>query len=167
MSRWSRYESVVDQQIRMAQERGDFDDLPGKGKPLRGLDGPSDDLWWVREYVRREGLSTDALLPPSLQLRKEVERLAETVRGLSSERAVREVVVDLNARIASWLRTPSGPAVPLRPVVADEVVGRWRADRKATVARRESRAPRPANPAGSPARPGRWRRLFRRRSKSL
>ncbi|WP_445188578.1 J-domain-containing protein [Pseudonocardia sp. Cha107L01] len=61
--RWSRYESVIDEQIRKAQERGDFDNLPGKGKPLPGLDGPDDDLWWVRGYIRREGLSGDALLP--------------------------------------------------------------------------------------------------------
>ncbi|WP_037063261.1 DUF1992 domain-containing protein, partial [Pseudonocardia acaciae] len=127
MNGWSRYESVVDQQIRLAQERGDFDDLPGKGKPLPGLDGPDDELWWVRGYLRREGLSGDALLPPSLQLRKEVERLPETVRELRSERAVRDVVSELNRRIADWLRTPSGPAVPLRPVDADEVVARWRA----------------------------------------
>jgi DnaJ-like protein len=168
MSQWSRYESVVDQQIRMAQERGDFDDLPGKGKPLRGLDGPSDDLWWVREYVRREGLSTDALLPPSLQLRKEIERLPETVEGLRSERAVREVVADLNMRIASWLRTPSGPAVPLRPVVADEVVARWHSGRPATAsAPRQGTAPSPDVPATSRVRPGRWRRLVRRRSGSF
>ncbi|MBO0872324.1 MAG: DUF1992 domain-containing protein [Pseudonocardia sp.] len=168
MTRWSRYESVVDQQIRMAQERGDFDDLPGKGKPLRGLDGPGDDLWWVREYVRREGLSTEALLPPSLQLRKEVERLPETVRSLPSESAVREIVADLNTRIASWMRTPSGPAVPLRPVVADEVVEQWRAGRPATTpARRQNPTPSPPAPAASGVRPGRWRRLVRRLSRSF
>lgn len=168
MTRWPRYESVVDQQIRMAQERGDFDDLPGKGKPLRGLDGPGDDLWWVREYVRREGLSTEALLPPSLQLRKEVERLPETVRSLPSESAVREIVADLNTRIASWMRTPSGPAVPLRPVVADEVVEQWRAGRPATTpARRQNPTPSPPAPAASGVRPGRWRRLVRRLSRSF
>lgn len=32
----SRYESVVDRQIRQARERGEFDNLPGMGKPLPG-----------------------------------------------------------------------------------------------------------------------------------
>jgi hypothetical protein len=30
----SRFESLLDRQIRAAQERGEFDDLPGAGKPL-------------------------------------------------------------------------------------------------------------------------------------
>jgi hypothetical protein len=45
---WARYESVIDQQIRKAEERGDFADLPGRGKPLPGLDGPDDENWWVK-----------------------------------------------------------------------------------------------------------------------
>lgn len=126
-----RHESVVEEQIRKAQERGEFDNLPGKGKPLRGLDGPYDELWWVKELIRREGLPTDALLPTPLQLRKEVERLPETVRELPTEQAVRELVSELNHRIVAWLRAPagSGPRVLIRRVDADEVVRRWRAER--------------------------------------
>src|SRR5947209_19910459 len=30
-----QWESAVDKQIREAEERGDFDNLPGRGKPLR------------------------------------------------------------------------------------------------------------------------------------
>ena len=32
----------VEQQLRIAQERGDFDNLPGAGKPIEGL-GPDHD----------------------------------------------------------------------------------------------------------------------------
>ncbi|WP_308259083.1 DUF1992 domain-containing protein [Pseudonocardia sp. H11422] len=167
----SRYESVVDKQIRMAQERSDFDDLPGKGKPLPGLDGPADDLWWVKGFIRREGLSTEALLPTPLQLRKEIERLPETVRGLPSERVVRDVVAELNLRIVDWLRAPSGPRVQIAPVNVDDVVGQWRAGRRAVA----DRPPAPAVPAstaaaGGPApvvAPGRasaWGRTGRRLS---
>jgi hypothetical protein len=125
----SRYESVVDQQIRMAQERGEFDNLPGTGKPLPGRGRPDDELWWVKGYLRREGLSTESLLPTSLRLAKEIERLPETVRDLPSEQAVRERVGELNRRIAEYLRAPSGPAVRVGPVDADAVVARWRAER--------------------------------------
>jgi hypothetical protein len=130
------FESVVERQIRLAQERGDFDDLPGKGRPLPGLDGPDDENWWVKAYLRREGLSTEPLLPTPLQLRKEIERLPATVAGLPSERAVRDVVRELNRRIAAWLRAPVGPAVPVAPVDADAVVDRWRADRAVKAERR-------------------------------
>ena len=123
-----RYESLIEQKIREAQERGDFDDLPGMGKPLPGRGTPDDDLWWVRGYLQREGISGEALLPTSLQLARQIERLPETVRDLSSEVAVREAVRELNERIAAYLRAPSGPHVPVRPVKVDEVVARWRAD---------------------------------------
>lgn len=125
----SRYESLVDQQIRMAQERGDFDDLPGMGKPLPGRGTPDDDLWWLKGYLRREGLSTEAMLPTSLRLAKQIERLPEAVGRLSSEQAVREAVSELNREIAEHLRAPSGPHVPIRPVDADAVVERWRRGR--------------------------------------
>ncbi|MGH3679555.1 MAG: DUF1992 domain-containing protein, partial [Natronosporangium sp.] len=114
----SRYESVVDQQIRQAQERGDFDDLPGMGKPVPGWGRPDDELWWLKGYVAREGLPTEPMLPPSLRLAKEIERLPETVRELATEAAVRETVRDLNRRIVEHLRTPHGPPVPVRPVNA-------------------------------------------------
>ncbi len=150
---WARYESVIDRQIRMAQQRGDFDDLPGKGKPLPGLDGPDDENWWVRSYIQREGLSGDALLPEPLQLRKEAERLPEKVRTLPTEQAVRAAVTDLNTRIVAWLRAPSGPSVPLRPVDADGVVRGWRDARQAP--------PAPAPPTPAPERASWWRRLLR------
>jgi Domain of unknown function (DUF1992) len=126
---WARYESVIDQQIRKAEERGDFADLPGKGKPLPGLDGPDDENWWIKSWVRREGLPSEALLPTPLQLRKEAERLPETVRDLPTEEAVCAAVSDLNRRIAEWLRAPVGPAVPVRPVDAEAVVREWRSAR--------------------------------------
>src|SRR5690606_18777248 len=67
----------VEQQIRAAQERGEFDNLPGAGKPIP--DHGDDELWWIRSYLAREGLSGEALLPRELQLRREVERLPETI----------------------------------------------------------------------------------------
>lgn len=151
----SRYESVVDEQIRKAQERGEFDNLPGMGKPLPGRGRPDDDLWWVKGYLQREGLSTEPLLPASLRLAKQIERLPETVRALGSEQAVRESVSELNRRIVAYLRAPSAPHVPVRPVHPDRVVAQWRAARQPPADR-----PPPAATAPVPPRRRRW---FRRR----
>ena len=52
-------ESLAERRIREAQERGDFDGLPGAGRPLEGLDGPYDELWWVKRKLAREGLSLE------------------------------------------------------------------------------------------------------------
>jgi hypothetical protein len=62
----------VEQQILDAQERGDFDNLPGAGKPLRIRD-PDDPDWWVKGLMEREQIS--GVLPPPLALRKERREL--------------------------------------------------------------------------------------------
>lgn len=126
------FETWVDKQIRLAQERGEFDNLPGAGKPLPGLNEPDTETWWLKNYIRREGLSTEAMLPTPLRLRKEIERLPADVRELRTEDEVREFVAKLNRRIAEWLRAPSGPEIPnivVRPVDVDDVLARWRDDR--------------------------------------
>jgi hypothetical protein len=127
------YETWVDKQIRLAQERGEFDDLPLAGKPLPPR-RPGDEYAWIREKLASEGESTDALLPTPLRLRKEIHRLPETLRDVRTEQAVRDVVHELNERIAQWLRAPSGPNIPVGRVDADTVVAEWhtaRAERQA------------------------------------
>ena len=57
----------VDQQIRRAMARGDFDDLPGAGKPIRGLGSTHDPDWWVKNLIERERIT--GVLPPALALR--------------------------------------------------------------------------------------------------
>jgi hypothetical protein len=120
----------VDQLIRAAQARGEFDDLPGAGKPLPDT-GPLDEDWWVRQKIRSEDLPPDALLPPALLLRKEVAGLPEAVRDLPTEAAVRQAVREVNLRVAAWIRTPTGPVVPVAPADPDTVVAAWRAAREA------------------------------------
>ncbi|MBX4168696.1 DUF1992 domain-containing protein [Rhodococcus sp. DMU2021] len=126
--RWDlTFETWIERQIRVAQDRGDFDDLPGYGKPIP--DHGDDELWWVKSYLAREGLSTEALLPPELQLRREIERLPGTVGSAPSEKVVREIVSDLNRRIADCLRFPSGLPVPIHKVDAEEMVEVWTVER--------------------------------------
>lgn len=139
----SRYESVIDKQIRLAQERGDFDDLPGTGQPIPGAGAPADELWWVKGLIAREGLSTEPLLPRSVQLRKELDRLPQTLDELRTEAEVRAVVGGLNERVVAWIRTPSGPPVRLGPVDIEEALARWRA-RRPTQVRRSPVAEQPA-----------------------
>ncbi|HWN27180.1 MAG TPA: DUF1992 domain-containing protein [Actinomycetospora sp.] len=162
---WMRYESVVEQRIREAQEQGAFDDLRGAGRPLRGLHGPQDENWWVRSYLEREGLPTDVLLPTPLRLRREIDRLPETVRDMETEREVRDAVAALAARVAQWLRFPDGPQIAVPVPRADEIVAGWRAGRAA-----RAMPPLPARGDGAPPpgetprrRRGLLRRLLRRR----
>jgi DnaJ-like protein len=120
------FTSWIDQQIQEAQDRGAFDDLPGAGKPLPPH-SDDDGQRWLREYLRREGVSADALLPPPLKLRKERARLLESVPDMESEAEVVDAVSELNRRIAEWRRIPLGPPIFVPLLDKDEAVGRWRA----------------------------------------
>ena len=47
-------EHPAEQAIREAMESGEFDDLPGAGKPIPGAGQPDDPLWWVRRWIERD-----------------------------------------------------------------------------------------------------------------
>ena len=122
-----RYETWVERQIREAQERGAFDNLPGAGKPIPGINR-EDPNWWVKGLLEREKLP--APLPPVLALRREVQDLPEVLRDCRTEAAVRELVEDLNRRILELRRRPAeGPAVLVRTVDVEAAVADWRAAR--------------------------------------
>ncbi|MEV0130660.1 DUF1992 domain-containing protein [Dactylosporangium sp. NPDC050688] len=126
MSSW--YETHIDRQIREAQEQGQFDNLPGAGKPLPDRGELYDEDWWIRDLARREGLPGG--LPPTLRLRREVEDLPERLASLRTEERVRAVVEELNTRIERARRgLLEGPATILPALDAEEVVRRWRAGR--------------------------------------
>jgi hypothetical protein len=121
----SWYESRIDRQIREAQERGEFDDLPGAGKPLPGLGEPYDENWWIKDLVRRENIT--GVLPASLALRKDVDELMQTAAKLTTESSVRALVTNLNERIVRARRgLIDGPPVVLPAIDVDEVVQTWR-----------------------------------------
>src|SRR3954452_13836720 len=92
-------ESLVERRIREAMERGDFDDLPGAGRPLELRDA-DDPHWWLKSYLRREKIDLAAVLPPALALRREAAQFPASLRDLAAEDAVRAVLADFNARIA-------------------------------------------------------------------
>ena len=131
MSSW--YETRIDRQLREAAERGEFDDLPGSGKPLPNRGEQLDEEWWIKGLIRRESLAGDGLaaaLPPALALRKEVEDLPKVLARKHSEAVVRGVVSELNDRIMLARRGPvDGPPVAVNPLDADEVVRAWRSAR--------------------------------------
>jgi hypothetical protein len=141
--------SWVERQIRAAQERGAFDELPGRGRPIRDIDRPWDESHWLRAFVQREGLSASVLLPPALALAKEREELPGLLVRERSEERVRALVTDFNDRVRQARLTHlGGPPLTVRTCDVEQAVTDWRTAR-------EQRAPRPA-PVGPPERPRRW-----------
>jgi hypothetical protein len=59
------WESFVERQIREAQEAGEFDSLPGFGKPIPDIDEPYDENWWLKKKARQEKISLSFNPEPS------------------------------------------------------------------------------------------------------
>ena len=120
------WESWREELIRLAQDEGAFDNLPGVGKPL-DLGESYDPDWWVKKLVQREKVS---MLPPSLELLRKVEAEIERIWTLSDEAAVRERIRALNADIArANARAAEGPPTRLAPLDLETIVTEWRAAR--------------------------------------
>jgi len=144
----------VESRIRRAQNAGEFDDLAGSGKPLTKLADPHDPDWWVKDFIRREEIDAEALLPPAVLLRKEKQQVRDKIREMRRESDVREYLADLNRRIRINIRDTTGPVVPTGMIDEEAIFAEWQAERRAAVARRK-----PAEPE-RPVRKSIWQRLF-------
>ncbi|MCA1306717.1 DUF1992 domain-containing protein [Microbacterium esteraromaticum] len=148
----------VETAIQIAIRQGQFDDLPGAGKPLEGLGTHHDPDWWIRRKIETENLS--GLGPPALMLRVEDRGLADDLDRLTNEQDVRDVVEDFNRRVIDARRQLNGgPPVVTRTRDVDAEISAWRERREAARVA-ETQAAR-ADAANEPRR--RRRRLFRRR----
>ena len=147
-ARIAQQQTWVDLQIQRAMARGDFDDLPGAGKPLE-LGDTHDPDWWLKNLIERENI---ALLPASLQLRKDDAELDAKLDRLARESEVRREVEDFNARVVrARYSIPEGPPLITMPRDVEPTVAGWR--ERATARRRT--APRAA-PEPAPSRRRRW-----------
>lgn len=118
------WESFIEQQIREAMEQGAFDNLEGKGQPIRDLGIERDPLWWAKKLVEREKVS---LMPPALALRRDVEQTLGRLPKMRDEAEVRRVLEALNARIRKLNATiGEGPPTNLAPLDVDALVREWR-----------------------------------------
>ena len=115
-----------DDAIEAAIARGEFDDLPGAGKPLR-LPSRHDPDWWIRQRLEDDDIDRDALLPVVMLLRREHDELGSVLAELHSEQQVRELLEDYNRRVQDdRLRHPM--ARMLAPTVDVEArLEQWRA----------------------------------------
>lgn len=144
----------VETMVQLAIRRGEFDDLPGAGKPLDGLGTHHDPDWWIRRKIENENLS--GLGPPALTLRVEDRELDAELDQLGREEDVRGVLEDFNRRVIGARRQLlGGPPVVTQPRDVDAEVVAWRARRAARQA--DARAETPAD-----AEPRRGRRWWRR-----
>ncbi|GAB3807024.1 hypothetical protein GCM10028798_30810 [Humibacter antri] len=147
--------AMVETQLQQAIRRGEFDNLPGAGKPLPGLGSPHDEDWWIRRKIETEQLR--GLGPAALTLRVENAELDDRLDGLAREPEVREALEDFNRRVIEARRQlQGGPPVvtPTRDIGRD--VAAWRERRENR--RNADRTARETVEAANRASRWRWRR---------
>lgn len=149
----------IETAIQIAIRRGEFDDLPGAGKPIEGLGTHHDPDWWIRRKIETENLT--GLGPPALMLRDEDRRLDDELDALRREEDVRAVLDDFNLRVIDARRQlRGGPPVVTKTRDLDAEVARWQERRDAASATAASGAvtetTAPAH--AQPARTRWWRR---------
>lgn len=79
---WSVIQFIAEKRIEEAQVKGEFDNLPGRGRPLE-----LEDMSHVPEELRMayKILRNAGCLPPELAERKEISRLADMLEHCEDE----------------------------------------------------------------------------------
>ena len=141
--------------VRDAMAQGKFDNLKYAGKPIPGLGEVYDPDWWVKGLLQRENIT--GLGPTAILLRTEDAALDARLDEQFSEKQVRDILADFNARVIDARRQlQGGPPVITLTRDVDAEVERWRERRAALAAAAAAAAPEP-----EPRRPW-WRRLWSR-----
>jgi DnaJ-like protein len=78
----SVFQTIVEERILEAQRAGAFDNLPGKGKPLK-----LEDDTWVPEDLRvaYKVLKNARVLPPEVELLKDIHTLEDLLKRVEDE----------------------------------------------------------------------------------
>ena len=90
------YLNIVEKRIQEALERGDFDNLPGKGKPM-----PLEDDSMIPEDLRLayKILKNAGCLPPEIELQKEIRRMEDLLKDIPDEKERYGLMKKINFQI--------------------------------------------------------------------
>ena len=118
-----KWESFAERKIREVQDEGQFESLPGFGRPISDIDQPLSDDWWLKQKLKKEMLS---VLPPILEARLDIEKTLASLCEISSEALVRRKLEQLNERIRKAIYSPhEGPSGGVFPIDVEATIAEW------------------------------------------
>ena len=90
------YLKIAEQRIREALERGEFDDLPGRGEPLTFEDDSRvpEDLRLAYKLLKNADC-----LPPELALKKEIRQMEDMLESIPDEKEKYRQIKQINYKI--------------------------------------------------------------------
>lgn len=90
------YQKIIEKRIKEAQENGEFDNLPGEGKPL-ALEDESripEDLRLSHKILKNANC-----LPPEVELKKEIRHLEDMLEDIPDEKEKYHQIKKINLLI--------------------------------------------------------------------
>ena len=90
------YYKIVEKKIKEAEERGEFDNLPGKGEPLI-LDDDSripEDLRLAHKILKNADC-----LPPEIELKKEIRQMEDMLENIPDEKERYRQIKKINYKV--------------------------------------------------------------------
>lgn len=92
----SLFQKIVEKRIKEAQERGEFNNLPGHGKPIKIEDDSHipEDLRLAYKILKNADC-----LPPEVQLKKEIRQMEDMLENMSDEKEKYSQIKRINYKI--------------------------------------------------------------------
>lgn len=118
-------EPWIERTLREAVEAGEFDDLPGQGRPISDIDLPYDADWWVRRWWERNRARDEAAALSAV-----VQRRLPLVMARPDEAGVRAGLEEINGMITGASKSAEVATIPI-----DEMLAAWRRRRSRNVRR--------------------------------
>ncbi|MFO7985681.1 MAG: DnaJ family domain-containing protein [Desulfatiglandaceae bacterium] len=90
------FEKIIEERIKEAQQKGEFDDLPGRGSPIVYEDDSH-----VPEDLRLayKVLKNADCLPPELALKNEIRQMEDMLDGIPDEKEKYRQIKKINYKI--------------------------------------------------------------------
>ena len=87
------FEKIVEERIKQAQKKGEFDNLPGSGKPLKF----EDDCYIMEELrLAYKILKNADCVPPEIELKKEITRMEDLLSKMDDTAEKYRTIKKLN-----------------------------------------------------------------------
>lgn len=94
-----RFTDLTEERIRKAYENGEFDNLPGMGKPLPpdSLEGIPKELRMAYKMLKNAGFS-----PEEMDVKKEIMSIEDLIRKSEDELEAQGLKKELNAKLLKY-----------------------------------------------------------------
>lgn len=120
------FDKIVEERIRKAQRRGDFENLPGAGKPLKLQDEShiAEDLRLAHKILKNADC-----LPPEIEIKKEIQQTEDLLAGMQDTADKYQTLRKLNFLIMKLNTIRQKSVVFEAPQYSDKLIERLEKDK--------------------------------------